>query len=275
MIYDLKIWFRSEKKKYIPIILLCVYVVFTINITAKSAGMAPNIIDYLFGLFKGEPPYLIKLAQTERTPFTLPPLYLLFNFYLSWLISYYPLREMGNLGRHTILKHGTKQKWWISKCVWATYTVISYYATVLIVFGIALVFSGKSGFVRDITLLKDTINSEKVDYNHLEQLSNTSLAVMCILLPLVVSLGLSMIQMMLSLVIKPIYSQVVIIGVLVCSSFSCKVFLPGNYLMYLRNRQLLFNSGVGTISGLILGICIILFGGFGVLYIIIKKDILL
>lgn len=273
MTYDLKIWFRSEWKKYIPIVLIFAYVAITVSISADSIGTSPNIIDFLFGLFKGEIPYVVNTYESMRIPFTVPPLYVLFNFYLSWIIGYYPLKDMNNLGKMVMLKHRTKKKWWLNKCIWNVCTILSCYFVGYLTFIVALVVKGDFSFHCNRSLLKEIINNDKVDYTRIASLSRSSLIIICIVIPVIISIGLSMMQMFLSLIIKPVYSQVIILSILIMSVFSCKVFLPGNYLMIIRNKLILTDSGVPSNIGLLIGILMMIIGGSAGFIVIKKRDI--
>ena len=60
-------------------------------------------------------------------------------------------------------------------------------------------------------------------------------------LPVIASIAASLMQMMLSFVLSPIYSFIITIGYYVISAYYCSPFLIGNYSMMLRNASL--NNG--------------------------------
>ncbi len=57
MVHDLKIWFKYEWSKYIPIIFLFLYAAISTNIITKKNGMTANFTDYMVMMFKGKKSY--------------------------------------------------------------------------------------------------------------------------------------------------------------------------------------------------------------------------
>lgn len=273
MCYDLKIWFSGEKRKYIPLIGLCVFIVFQVLARGTQCGNLPDYLDALFQMFRGEAPYVLNLKENQRTPFELSAVYVIFHFYLAWLISYYPLREMGNMGKLTILKHGRTRNWWLGKCLWNVCIVTSYYVAAWLTLADGILCLGKLRLDGNLPILMQIIDSEKVNFEALMSLPKKDIVVICFVLPLVVSIGLSMLQMMLSLILKPAYCLIFVLGLLVSSSFYCNHFLIGNYLMYLRNETILYESGVGAVWGIWYGLALTLVSVLGGLWILRRKDI--
>lgn len=273
MVHDLKIWFKYEWSKYIPIILLFLYAAVAVNVVVEKNGMTANIADYLVMMFKGLKPYERKDTVKNIIGFHLPVYYLLFNVYISWIISYFPFRDMGNYGKLLMIKQGNKQKWWLNKCIWSICAVFSSYLTGYIVFFLAGLFKKSVSLEINVETLK-LITDKIIDETNVWELSEKKLIVLCVILPVLMSVAISIFQMVLSLVMKPLYGQMLVIGLLVISAYYCNGFLPGNYLMLLRNSIITKNGGVNFYYGIVISIMMILSGiGLG-LKIIKKKDII-
>lgn len=273
MVHDLKIWFKYEWSKYIPIILLFLYAAVSTNAIVEKNGMTANIADYLVMMFKGLKPYETKDTVKNIIGFRLPVYYLLLNVYISWVISYFPFRDMGNYGKILMIKQGKKQKWWFNKCIWSIWAVFSSYLTGYMVFFIIGLFEKNVSLDINAETLK-LITDKIIDETNVCGLSEKKLIVLCVILPVLMSVGISIIQMVLSLVMKPLYGQMLVIGMYVISAYYCNGFLPGNYQMLLRNSIIIKNSGVNLYYGIVISIMMILLGiGLG-LKIIKKKDII-
>lgn len=77
------------------------------------------------------------------------------------------------------------------------------------------------------------------------------------LLPPLVMIAINLFQMALSLFIKPFYSFIVTVAVLLTSSYYLSPFFIGNYVMPLRSDQMVAN-GVSLTAGIIFSLIIII-----------------
>jgi hypothetical protein len=95
----------------------------------------------------------------------------------------------------------------------------------------------------------------------------------CMGMSIMMSLGLSMVQMAVCVIINPIIGLCLTAANLVAAVFVFNSYLPGNYLMLLRSRMILMESGVSVQKGGIPALFMIILS-FSIGYILFaKKDI--
>src|SRR5699024_3132015 len=83
------------------------------------------------------------------------------------------------------------------------------------------------------------------------------LAYIILLFPMLISIGLNLLQMTLVLFIKPLYSFGTIAVILLSSAYLLSPYLPGNYAMPIRSNDVVEN-GVSISGGLIMFLIIVL-----------------
>ena len=157
--------------------------------------------------------------------------------------------------------------WWISKCIWNILSVVVFFLMAWVVFALGCLVSGGS---LSMTLSPDIFAACNLVLSYE---APAALIPQTLLLPMLVMMGLNLLQMTLSLFLKPFYSFMVTTAILFLSTYYLSPFCIGNYAMPLRSHLLLAN-GVGLNTGLLIsGILIvvsIIAGGL----IFRKRDIL-
>lgn len=265
MRYDIKNGILYNWKKFIPVILIFTYVAIYVNVNNK--GITPSMGDYLVMMFQGIEPYNF-INPTTR--FEIPTLWLLFNLYLTYMVGYYPFIDMNGFGKMSMIKQQGRIRWWINKCVWNVFTVCTYYMVGILVFAAFSVVSGNLSFATNREIISLISGGVLSDVN----ISSAEVFELCIILPLVVSIGISLFQMCMALIIKPIYSNIIIISVMIFSVYYCREFFVDNYLMLMRNSKIIGENGVNTEWGLLLGLCMSLISIIAGIEYIKRKDIL-
>ena len=94
-----------------------------------------------------------------------------------------------------------------------------------------------------------------------------------LLLPLLTMAGLNLFQMALSLFIKPFYSFIVTVAILLLSTYYLSPVCIGNYAMPLRSHMILTN-GVGLNTGLLVSVILIAVSVIAGGLVFRKRDIL-
>ncbi len=265
MRYDIKNGILYNWKKFIPVILIFAYAAIYVNVNNK--GITPSMGDYLVMMFQGIEPYNF-LNPTTR--FEIPILWLLFNLYLTYMVGYYPFIDMNGFGKLSMIKQKGRVRWWINKCVWNVLTVCIYYIVGILTFVVFSVVNGNLSFSTNskiISLISGGVLTN-IDISSMEVLE------LCLILPLAVSIGISLFQMCMALIIKPVYSNMLIIGVMIFSVYYCREFFVDNYLMLMRNSKIIGEVGVNTEMGLILGLGLSLISIIAGMEYIKRKDIL-
>ena len=205
---------------------------------------SPSFVDYLLSFFKGIEVYVPSLDR----PFTLPVFWMALQVAVALLIVVYPSRDLYTYASQVITRAQSKWMWWISKCLWVVVTVLAFYAIGFAVAFVAGLISGGGIFERNVG----------IEY-YLNGLNITNLKssdfLFLFLLPVVVTLALSLLQMALSFIIKPVISFMALMSYHLISWVIFSPFLIADYSMIKRNG--LFYSQ-GLTSELMLFVCVAL-----------------
>ena len=248
--HDLLMGIVYSWKKYVVVlfifIFLCAMFQKGVIIHREHMGMegTPNFSDYVIDLYKGMDIFE-KVDNGDR--FQISGGWMIINIFLTYIIGYYPLKDLKDYGSQILIRSKKRWQWWLSKCIWVIASVLIYYAIGYIVISIFSLFDGGISLTPtyDINMSISKVNT--LDF------TAGKIIVVTMILPIVMSIALSLIQMTISMVTTPILSNVVLIAIIVASAYYCHPLLLGNYLMILRNDAIVLGQGVNTMVGLGLG----------------------
>ena len=184
----------------------------------------PSAVDYLLSFFQGIEVYV----PSPEKPFSLPVFWMAIQIAVALLIVVYPSRDLYTYASQVITRGRSKWIWWLSKCLWVIVSVLAFYA---IGFAIALVAGlisggGIFGVSQGIQLVLNGLN--------IIGLSGSDLALL-FLLPVLVTIALSLLQMALSFVVKPIISFTALMSYHLISWVAHSPFIIADYAMIKRN----------------------------------------
>lgn len=236
---DVLFGISSNKFRYILVILffLCnvfVFIKSTLDFPFhKTFLQMPSVTDIWFNLFKGMEIYI----PSKDMPFQIPFKWLMIQTLLALLIVIYPTQDLFSYGTQILIHMKKRRIWWISKCIWNICTVISFYLIAFICVLLISAIYGNISFNFNLDL-----NNE---INYLDiNITNIVLSYFSIYgLPIITSIALSLLQMMLSFILSPIYSFIITIAYSVISAYYCSPLLIGNFSMIMRNSAL----GLGSV----------------------------
>jgi len=208
---------------------------------------SPNFSDYIVDLYKGMDIFK-KVDNADK--FQIPGDWMIMNIFLTYVIGYYPLKDLKDYGSQILIRSKKRWQWWLSKCIWVIASVLIYYAIGYIVICIFSLFNGGLSLTPtyDINMYISNVNTL--------EFTSGKIVVITMILPMIMSITLSLIQMTMSIFTTPILSNIVLVSIIVASAYYCHPLLLGNYLMILRNDAIVFERGVNTMAGLGLGVII-------------------
>ncbi len=251
--HDFLIGIFYSWKNYIPVVLIFLFAcslfhsMVSNNILNGSIEIKPSFTDYIIETYKG-----MAIYDTNRRdiPFQIPVIWLLINIYIIYLVSIYPLKDLYSYGQQILLRSKNRKLWWLSKCIWNVTTVILFYSIGYIVIFLFCIFTGTLTLKNnlEINLLVSNVNTDGISTDHI--------LIIAVFLPIISSIGLSLFQMLMAFIIKPLYSCILIITILISSAYFCVPWLIGNYLMILRNQEITHTEGIASNTGICLGILI-------------------
>lgn len=188
-------------------------------------GYAGSWVDYLMHCFRGS------LPSADIGSFEFPILWLLILGGCMFLNLDYPLNDLTDAGLQVIVRTRRRRDWFLSKCAWnllscAVYVLLGALTALLF----ALIFGGNASLINTPGAAERTLSIYVMDSLPIGQA-----LLVAVVLPYLTIAALNMLQMSLSLVMKPIFSFLICICMLISSAFYATPFLLGNGAMVVRN----------------------------------------
>lgn len=210
--------------------------------TGNALSLGRSLGDALLFIFGGMREYDPSIDRR----FSFPALWMLLYMLLAYLVLYYPHRDLEENGQNVLIRTGGRGLWWMSKCAWNTLSVILYF---LLGWGITVLGCICTGIPLTLHLSPNiNILFEMTGYNMLHP---DELTAEILLLPLAVMAALMLMQMALSLFVRPVYSYMITAAVLLAGTYYLSPLFIGNYAMPLRSIRMIRN-GVEPKTGLIM-----------------------
>lgn len=207
--------------------ILCGEVFSTILVTrtAPSAGSLPDPTwgDYLFFIMKGMGPF-----NEKDTQFELNILWLAIYLFLAYIVSFYPFKDLHGYGQLMLIRSQKRNYWWVSKCVWNMGSITLFYAVIWLV---TLLFSLCTG---TLSLIPTSEIQSLLSKTSATDVQPSTMLLRGLLMPWMVSCSISLLQMTISMITRPIFGILFVCVVLIVSVFTDSFLTPGNYLMALR-----------------------------------------
>lgn len=181
-------------------------------------------LDFLAFCFKGTYPLFSGLSDFE-----FPILWFLVMGGCLFLNLDYPLNDLTEAGQQVLVRSVSKKGWFLSKCLW---NLLSCGVYLLLGAMTAFVFAVLSG--GGMGLSAGPAFYEQVMGMYVPNLTELQVTIGAILLPYLTIAAFNMLQMVLCLFVKPIFSFLICICMLVVSLFLYTPFALGNGAMVVR-----------------------------------------
>lgn len=265
-------WHRGticEWKKFIPIlVVMCFSCIRLWVVYAQGREMLGwwgelSVGDFMFWNFKG----MKVVRDLKNSFFVLDGVWIFFHLYLAYVIGFYPFRDMKNNSHLLLIRSEKRICWWLGKCTWVMSNVLVYYIITFLIIVFWALMLGENEWAVQEQIMKNMY--EITEFEHGSIVMYTA----CMGLSALISMGISLIQMTVSVILNPIVGFGVTAAILVTSVYVFHPFLPGNYMMLLRNKMFLMGNGVTIINGFWLAILMIIFSIIVGYVLFKKKDI--
>lgn len=208
-----------RNKRYIIVPFLCIFECMYAHMNINSyqsyyeIHSRPTFLDLWAELFHGCDP----IAENPDPDIKIElPYFWLAVFIFAVFIGFdYMRSDLTQFGIQVLSRTRKRSRWWLAKCFWCLSSGIYFYIIFLLT---AVVFSRINGY--DLTLsgnteLLNVIADRSVIYTFVGVSEPDIFQQLCMLLaPMLVICTLNMIQMIFCLFIKPMYSYLIIIGIL-------------------------------------------------------------
>lgn len=267
--YDLKCGLVKDYKKYL--IAVGLFLVAAVDFYIKTDGIEITVFDYYFYIFFG----MEKHVPLPGSKFKFPALWMAVMMYSSYITLYYPYKDLNGYGKNIILFSQDKKVWYLSKCVWAFVSTAVYFSLAFIVVGVfALVVGAEPSCdlsMQTVTKLLPYLTAEKPLFS--DDSMYYELGIIYYFLPITVAVTNNLIELFMSLFIKPFYAFIITVSYAVVSVYYLNGFMIGNYAMLGRNTAFI-SDGVNLKNGYIICFVVIISVAVIGMNVFKKQDIL-
>ena len=197
----------------------------------------------------------------SNMPFVLPVEWMLFVLLMLFIPLRFPYRNLMGIGKMLMVEAGERWSWWLSKCVWIALYVVAYWGLMLLVSAVvsAIMFGALSLTPSEENLMFSGIDS-------FDLAAGTLSIVPAVCAGVAMSCALCLVQLVLSLMIRPIMSFACGAALFFTSSFFFHPLLVGSYLMLSRSSAFVAHGTdpmLGCGLALVIGVIAVVAGGFG------------
>lgn len=167
--------------------------------------------------------------QTMEGGFRLPVFWMAVVLLPLLITLIYPFRDVKTIAPQMLLRSGSRVKWWLSKCIWnLCCTAVCF----LLLYATVAVFC----LGQRVSLCMETpmgpmlaLFSEADITTAVEDMSAGKTWFAFVILPFLTVAALNMLEMLLSLIVRPAYSFMICVAYVTASSYAATPFLIGNY----------------------------------------------
>ncbi len=196
-----------------------------------------SFLSAIIYIFHGMKEYV----PSDENKFEIPYTWLGIQIYLGYLIGNYTKTDMQGIGQQYLVRSVHKSCWMIGKTIYVLVNVILFYGIGYLTIFITSVLSGSSITAFHVEQAGYICG---VDYS---VLSRMDFVVGILILPILTSFAISEIQLVLSLIMKSIYSFGIICINAVLSAYFLRYYFIGNFSMIVRSLKVV---GDNTMFGL-------------------------
>lgn len=220
--------------KYVLAFFMVIFPLLILWKMCSNENITPSFIDYIIYIFKGMEIYVPSPTST----FKIPVIYLMFNIYIAFLVGNYPLNDLTGTAQNILLRTKNRLSWWLSKCIWNMGSVIVFYIVIFFTCFIFTLFTG----TLSLTPTNELHSYFGVNFSNVDEMR---LVFTVAVLPLLTSIAVSLAQMALAFMMKPVNSYIIVVSFFVASAYFFSFLLIGNYPMLMRN-SLVIDNGIDT-----------------------------
>lgn len=253
--FDLRNGLLKKYMSYIGIALFTAIVFLDCQSVCRSFDTGFTLGEYFMYLYGG----IKKYVPTPGEPFKVPYLWLLNHLLILYFTLNYTSADLNGFGQQTIYRSGGRVTWWLSKCSWQVIAICMYYFAswaVLVLLAVASRETISLEITQNVHLYLDfgktLIPFEQID-----------LSTELLLLPLLFTVSIGLMQLTLSIIIKPAFAYIISATICIMSSHTQSPLLFGNYAMAARCNKVItdgMNATVGEVSMITLSVICVALG---------------
>ncbi|WP_100066079.1 hypothetical protein [Miniphocaeibacter massiliensis] len=255
VIFDIKYGTLKNVKLFLmPIIIAVLIFVDIFNNSKMVSEIAEfsskiSLGDFIFYTYGGIEEYI----PSPDNPFVFPVVWMVIYLSISFILLNYPVKDMHSVGSQILLRSNSRVNWWLSKCMWNVLSTIIYHGIILFIF-ILLCSIKKIPLINEVNL-----DLQWVLLKFRSDVIMNNLVIIPIKIfvnILLLSIFINLLQMTMSLFIKPVFSFLAVAIIMLSSSYLLSPVMVGNYGMFLRYNWI-YEGGVSFNTGVIVLVCLI------------------
>lgn len=226
--YDLTIGLLQVWPKYLPAAAIFLIPVFQLAVMVRAENSVGTFTlgDTILYTFSGMTVY----EPAAGDPFTIPVIWLLMNLYLAYVVGSYPARDLHGYGQQILLRSRRRGQWWAGKCLWNLISVAVYYALGWLIMTVSSLILGGNMTLRITSELWKMLTWEGSE-------AEKALMLSAILLPPLCSAAVSLLQMAVMMIARPVIGYLLVACLFTASAYFYSPLLIGNASMMLRNES--------------------------------------
>lgn len=178
--------------------------------------------------------------------FLIPYLWFITQMGISYIIAYYAEKDFAENGVNVMVAGRNRSAWWFSKVIWCVLSVLIYFVATFAACSVFAMFYGAK------PSLGVTDEFLKIVYGYnMTYLPYKDLMLIVFVVPIAVTTGICLVQMLMSFIISPVTSFAITCAVYILSAYYTAWFLPGSFTMWVRSSY--FDvRGLNPLSGLLI-----------------------
>lgn len=208
------------------------------------------VVSVLGGIMKYEP--------DKGDVFRFPAAWSLLLMAVAYVPLSYPYRDLMGFGKNVLVASGSRISWWLSKCLWVVAATLASFTMFLVLSaGAALMVGG------NLSLAISTGLPTLAGFMAMTSPISCDLPAFLAVAAVVIC-SLCLLQMALSLVVRPVLSFALTAGLLLTSAYVYSPLLLGNYLMVARTTgvaQEAMDPATGFALAVVVGVASVVCGG--------------
>lgn len=181
-----------------------------------------TILECIMYIYKGE---RFLTPEQIKDMYVLPAYWLGIQIMIGFLIGYYPVCDLHTYGQQVLIRSRNRGIWWISKCVWNVVTVLYCYVVMDVMIVIMCKLLGVSF---SLTYTEEVFLGTVLEMYPCTG-SIRQILIYTLVMPVVVSVAVSLMQMALSLIASPMVGFIAVQSMAVLATLVISPLLLHNF----------------------------------------------
>ncbi len=213
------------------------------DIQVRYAMQSPGtIMDYYVYCMAG-----MNFYQFDPTSgFIIPYLWFITQLGISYIIAYYAEKDFTENGVNVMVAGRNRSSWWFSKVIWCVLSVLLYFFATFISCSVFAMFRGAKLSLGVTDKFMKVVFGYNINY-----LPYKDLMLIVFVVPIAVTAGICLVQMLMSFIISPVTSFAITCAVYILSAYYTAWFFPGSFTMWVRSSYYDVR-GLNPLSGLLI-----------------------